>query len=81
MKLPRDYHASELIQALHRYGYAVTRQTGSHIRLTSTLNHAEHHVTVPEHKTISTSTLSYIMGDVASYLNKDKQAFIEELFG
>lgn len=81
MKLPRDYSPNELIQALHRYGYAVTRQTGSHIRLTSTLNHAEHHITVPEHKTISTSTLSYIMGDVAGYLNKEKQTLIDELFG
>jgi predicted RNA binding protein YcfA (HicA-like mRNA interferase family) len=33
MKLPRDLSATGLIKALAMYGYAVTRQKGSHIRL------------------------------------------------
>ncbi|MEK7770741.1 MAG: type II toxin-antitoxin system HicA family toxin [candidate division NC10 bacterium] len=34
-------------------GYRVTRQTGSHLRLT-TLERGEHHVTVPRHAAWST---------------------------
>jgi predicted RNA binding protein YcfA (HicA-like mRNA interferase family) len=33
MKLPRNLDANDLIKALSRIGYAVVRQTGSHIRL------------------------------------------------
>lgn len=36
MKLPRDIGGSELASLLGKYGYHVTRQTGSHLRLTST---------------------------------------------
>jgi len=48
MRLPRDIGAEDLISSLRRYGYATTRQTGSHIRITTTLND-EHHVTIPRH--------------------------------
>ena len=37
MKLPRDMGGEELAALLGRYGYKIIRQTGSHIRLTSTL--------------------------------------------
>jgi len=37
LKLPRDIAGDELAALLRRYGYEVTRQTGSHIRLTSKL--------------------------------------------
>ena len=36
MRLPRDISGSELAKRLSRLGYAVTRQTGSHLRLTTT---------------------------------------------
>jgi predicted RNA binding protein YcfA (HicA-like mRNA interferase family) len=35
MKLPRDVSGADLVKALQRMDYHVTRQTGSHIRLTS----------------------------------------------
>jgi predicted RNA binding protein YcfA (HicA-like mRNA interferase family) len=35
MKLPRDMSGDELARLLGEYGYTVTRQTGSHIRLTT----------------------------------------------
>ncbi|MDJ0658694.1 MAG: type II toxin-antitoxin system HicA family toxin [Crocosphaera sp.] len=35
MKLPRDLSSDDLIKALSKLGYGVTRQTGSHIRLTT----------------------------------------------
>ncbi len=36
MKLPRDMGGEQLAALLDRYGYKITRQTGSHMRLTST---------------------------------------------
>ncbi len=35
MRLPRDISGTGLAKLLGRYGYCVTRQTGSHIRLTT----------------------------------------------
>ncbi len=35
MKLPRDISVVELTNKLSRVGYRITRQTGSHIRLTT----------------------------------------------
>jgi predicted RNA binding protein YcfA (HicA-like mRNA interferase family) len=43
MKLPRDMGGEELTALLGKYGYKITRQTGSHIRLTSTSKGFEHH--------------------------------------
>ncbi len=48
MRLPRDLSGSDLAQALHKLGYSITRQTGSHLRLT-THEHGEHHLTIPQH--------------------------------
>jgi predicted RNA binding protein YcfA (HicA-like mRNA interferase family) len=41
MKLPRDITGNDLAKALRKLGYQVTRQTGSHIRL-STSENGEH---------------------------------------
>jgi len=46
MKLPRDISGGELAKRLEKYGYRITRQTGSHIRVTTTLQ-GEHHITIP----------------------------------
>jgi HicA toxin of bacterial toxin-antitoxin, len=35
LKVPRDVSGHELCRALARFGYTMTRQTGSHLRLTS----------------------------------------------
>ncbi|MDW8056510.1 MAG: type II toxin-antitoxin system HicA family toxin [Elusimicrobiota bacterium] len=43
MKLPRDVGYKKLISLLKIYGYEITRQSGSHIRLTTQLN-GEHHI-------------------------------------
>jgi predicted RNA binding protein YcfA (HicA-like mRNA interferase family) len=34
MKLPRDLAGKDLAKALRKVGYEVTRQSGSHLRLT-----------------------------------------------
>jgi predicted RNA binding protein YcfA (HicA-like mRNA interferase family) len=46
MKLPREISGEELAKLLKKYGYETTRQTGSHMRLTTTLQ-GEHHITIP----------------------------------
>lgn len=80
MKLPRDLGGEELARLLGKYGYQVTRQTGSHLRLLSTCMGAEHHLTIPRHKPLTVGTLSSIVNDVATYLEMDKQRLLEELF-
>ena len=42
MKTPRDLSGSELAKALRKLGYVVTRQSGSHLRIT-TQDGGEHH--------------------------------------
>lgn len=44
MKLPRDLSGQDLTKALRKLDYQITRQTSSHIRLT-TQRGGEHHIT------------------------------------
>jgi predicted RNA binding protein YcfA (HicA-like mRNA interferase family) len=44
MKIPRDVSYKELINALEKFGYKVSRQSGSHIRLTAKIG--EKHTTL-----------------------------------
>ena len=81
MKLPRDVSGEELAVLLARYGYQVTRQAGSHLRLTSTYKGTQHHLTVPRHKPLRIGTLSSILNEVAAYLEIDRQSLTLELFG
>jgi predicted RNA binding protein YcfA (HicA-like mRNA interferase family) len=48
MRLPRDLSGRDLAKVLGRLGYETTRQTSSHIRLTTQRN-GEHHITIPDH--------------------------------
>jgi len=66
MKLPRDVDGPELVRALAVLGYTVTRQTGSHIRVT-TQQGGENHEVVPNHRPIKTGTLSRIVKRVAAH--------------
>jgi len=51
VKLPRDLSGRDLARLLGRLGYAVTRQTGSHMRLTTQAG-GEHHLTIPDHDSL-----------------------------
>jgi predicted RNA binding protein YcfA (HicA-like mRNA interferase family) len=66
MKLPRDVSGTELVKALRVLGYLESRQSGSHIRLTTEEN-GSHHVTVPKHDFIKLGTLSSILDEVARH--------------
>ena len=79
MKLPRDIDAKDLIKLLKPFGYLPTRQTGSHIRLTTEMN-GQHHITVPNHKPLKAGTLSAIIADIAAHLQISKEEFIKILF-
>jgi predicted RNA binding protein YcfA (HicA-like mRNA interferase family) len=81
MKIPRDMGGEDLAALLGKYDYQITRQTGSHMRLTSTSRGLEHHVTIPEHKPLRVGTLHSIVSDVAAYLEMERQTLAEELFG
>lgn len=49
MSIPKDLTGEELIKILAQYGYEITRQKGSHVRLTTT-REGEHHITIPPFK-------------------------------
>jgi len=80
VKVPRDLSGAQLAKALSRVGYAVTRQTGSHIRLT-TQSPTQHHVTVPAHDPLKVGTLSGILGDIAAHLKITRDELMQRLFG
>lgn len=79
MKLPRDLSGQDLAKALVRLEYEVSRQTGSHIRLT-TQRDGEHHVTIPAHDPIKIGTLNAILRDVAEHAGLSREELLEELF-
>ena len=66
MKLPRDVDAQKLVAALRALGYTVTRQKGSHIRVTTQQN-GENHEVIPHHHPIKTGTLAGILKRIASH--------------
>ena len=79
MKLPRDISGADLSKALAALGYSVTRQTGSHLRL-STREGGEHHVTVPAHKAIPLGTLRTILREVGGHFQVSLEELAARLF-
>lgn len=80
MRIPRDVSAIDLAKHLRLYGYELTRQTGSHIRLTTEVN-GQHHVTLPNHDPIRIGTLSAILSEVAIHVGVSKDELVTTLFG
>jgi predicted RNA binding protein YcfA (HicA-like mRNA interferase family) len=79
MKLPRGLSGNELAKKLSIFGYHVTRQTGSHLRLTTT-EHGEHHITIPNHPSLRIGTLAAILSDVAEHLEIPKEELNSNIF-
>lgn len=79
MRLPRDLSGSDLAQTLRKLGYSITRQTGSHLRLT-THEHGEHHLTIPQHTPLRIGTLSAILADVATHFEITREQLLVRLF-
>jgi len=80
MRLPRDLSGDDLARNLRGCGYAVTRQTGSHMRHTTQQN-GEHHVTIPRHNSLRIGTLAGVLSDVAGHLGITRQELASRLFG
>ena len=81
MRIPRDIGSDKLIKLLDKFGYNITRQIGSHIRLTSSLKGNKHHITIPLQKSLKIGTLNNIINDIAEYLEIDKKELILKIFG
>ena len=80
MRLPRDISSDDLVKVLKIYGYSITRQAGSHIRLT-TIENGQHHITIPNHNPIKIGTLSAILNDVALHFDLEKEEVVKNIFG
>lgn len=80
MKLPRDLSGADLAKALSRIGYRITRQTGSHLRLTIDIP-TQHHITIPAHDPLKVGTLSAILADIAGNLKISREDLLDQLFG
>jgi predicted RNA binding protein YcfA (HicA-like mRNA interferase family) len=78
-RLPRDVSGTQLARLLEKYGYQITRQTGSHIRLTTQMN-GEHHVTLPVHKELRVGTLSAVLTDIADHLGMERNDLVAALY-
>jgi predicted RNA binding protein YcfA (HicA-like mRNA interferase family) len=79
-RLPRDVSGAGLAKLLEAFGYVVTRQKGSHLRLT-TQQGGEHHVTVPSHESLRTGTPNGVLKDVADHAGMTRDAVVDQLFG
>jgi predicted RNA binding protein YcfA (HicA-like mRNA interferase family) len=79
MKLPRDLSGDDLAKALARLGYRETRQTGSHLRLTS-YEIGEHHVTVPLKRSLPLGTLRAVLRDIARHRTMPIEEIAARLF-
>jgi predicted RNA binding protein YcfA (HicA-like mRNA interferase family) len=79
-KLPRNLSGAELIRALEKMGYAATRQSGSHVRLTCR-RPDEHHITIPLHDPLRIGTLAAILADVAQAHALSRDELLHKLFG
>ena len=75
-RLPRDLDGDALAAALSRLGYSITRQTSSHLRLTTT----EHHITIPQHSPLRIGTRSAILTDVAVHFELTREQLHQQLF-
>ena len=79
MRLPRDLTGAQLVRTLGRLGYAPTRQTGSHVRLTCE-SPSQHHVTVPLHDPLRIGTLAAILVAVAEAHGLTRDELQQKLF-
>jgi len=79
MKIPRDISGDELVILMKKLGYEVTRQAGSHIRLT-TMEQGNHHITIPKHKSVRIGTLNTILNDDANHFQISKDELTTQLW-
>ena len=81
MRLPRDLSGQQLVELLKRFGYQVTRQSGSPVRLT-TFEKGEHHITitVPAVEPLRVGTLAAILAEVGEHFGLERGEVASRLF-
>jgi predicted RNA binding protein YcfA (HicA-like mRNA interferase family) len=80
MRIARDLSGQNLAKKLATFGYQVTRQTGSHMRLTTSTN-GTCHVTIPAHKNLRVGTLSNVLNSIAGHFEVSPEELLSQLFG
>ncbi|MDT7929560.1 type II toxin-antitoxin system HicA family toxin [Tepidimonas sp.] len=80
MRIPRDLSGADLVKRLGRLGYEVTRQSGSHIRLTCRVR-GEHHLTIPNHDPLRIGTLAAILDGAAAHHGMARDELLQRLLG
>ncbi len=78
MRTPRNVSGSDLIKSLQVLGYEISRQLGSHIRLTTKLD-GEYHITVPNHSPLRLGTFKSILKLVAAHHSLTIEELLEKL--
>lgn len=79
MRIPRDVNGQLLAERLRRHGYELSRQTGSHMRLSRSADGQQQHLTIPAHKPLRVGTLRQILKDVAAQLGCSMDELIASL--
>ena len=79
MKLPRDLSGRELAAVLAKLGYQVTRQAGSHMRLTTEIS-GQYQITIPDHDALKVGTLNAILREVSEHHGTTRDELLSLLF-
>jgi predicted RNA binding protein YcfA (HicA-like mRNA interferase family) len=70
----------DLAKALKILGYETTRQTSSHMRLT-TQEQGQYHLTIPKHDPLRIGTLAAILADIADHFHMTREELARKVFG
>jgi predicted RNA binding protein YcfA (HicA-like mRNA interferase family) len=71
--------SKQIIKVLHKLGYSIVKQRGSHIKLKKDTIAGTHSITVPEHNEIAKGTLNDILNKVSIWNQISKDELIEML--
>jgi len=79
LRIPRDLNGTDLAKQLGQFGYSITRQSGSHMRLTRIDGGQEQHLTIPSHKPLRVGMLRQILKDVADHTHQTLELVVVAL--
>ena len=79
MRLPRQLSGDELASRLAVLGYTITRQAGSHLRLTCQEPN-EHHISIPRHDSLRVGTLAGILKELQDHHQISREELLTRVF-
>jgi predicted RNA binding protein YcfA (HicA-like mRNA interferase family) len=62
----------DIVQSLEALGFSITRQKGSHIRLSRFSVNSTEHVTIPNHSELDKGTEKSIIRSLQAFLNEEE---------